>query len=63
MTEKLQRTRPGEENDKDLNFLREKFELDKSDEEAAKIFRKQIHVSLNTMMTKINWFAHIVAHS
>ena len=36
---------------------------DDDDEQAAQHFRSKVDESLKTLMTKINWTAHIVAHS
>ena len=47
----------------DLNYMEGVFVLDQSDEEAATTFKKLINQSLGTLMTKINWTAHIIAHS
>ena len=47
----------------DLNYMEGVFVLDQSDEEAAATFKKLINQSLGTLMTKINWTAHIIAHS
>lgn len=49
--------------DKDVDFLRATFRPDDDDEQAAQHFRSKVDESLKTLMTKINWTAHIVAHS
>jgi len=49
--------------DKDVAFLRGTLRLEDDELQAADHFRAKIEESLSTMMTKINWTAHIVAHS
>lgn len=51
------------DSDKDVDFLRGTLRPDDTDEEAAEHFRGKVEESLSTLMTKINWAAHIVAHS
>ena len=51
------------DNDKDVDFLRGTLRPDDDDEQAAQHFRGKVEESLSTLMTKINWTAHIVAHS
>jgi len=46
----------------DLEYLRESFALQKTDEEAEKIFIRLIDESLNTKTTQINNAIHILAH-
>lgn len=48
--------------DADVQFLRDRFMLQADDETAADHFRTQIETSLSTLMTKLNWTAHILAH-
>ena len=47
---------------RDVAFLRDRFMLKEDDETAAAHFKGQIKKSLTTLMTKINWTAHILAH-
>ena len=51
------------DSDKDVDFLRGTLRLDDDEEQAAEHFRVKIEESLSSLMTKINWTAHIVAHS
>jgi hypothetical protein len=51
------------DSDKDVDFLRGTLRLDDDEEQAAEHFRGKIQESLSSLMTKINWTAHIVAHS
>ena len=51
------------DNDKDVDFLRGTLRPDDDDEQAAQHLRGKVEESLSTLMTKINWTAHIVAHS
>ena len=46
----------------DIHYLREAFELQKSEEEASKHFDRLIIESLNTKRTQINNAIHIMAH-
>lgn len=47
----------------DLNYMKDKFHLSLSDDEAANAFRRLIHQSLHTKMTSLNWFVHIAVHN
>eukprot|EP01103_Thecamoeba_quadrilineata_P013540 TRINITY_DN3788_c0_g1_i1.p1 TRINITY_DN3788_c0_g1~~TRINITY_DN3788_c0_g1_i1.p1 ORF type:complete len:1188 (-),score=230.45 TRINITY_DN3788_c0_g1_i1:129-3692(-) len=47
----------------DIEYLRKAFSLGKSEEEAAKHFADNIHISLNTKTTIINDVIHVIAHS
>ena len=51
------------DSDKDVDFLRGTLRLDDDEEQAAEHFRGKIEESLKSLMTKINWTAHIVVHS
>ncbi|GAM28626.1 hypothetical protein SAMD00019534_118020 [Acytostelium subglobosum LB1] len=46
----------------DILYLRDKFRLDLSDQEASDRFTKLIHESINTLTTQINFAIHIMAH-
>ena len=53
---------PELQKEEDIDWLRDRLMLGSSDEEAARHFEKQIHVSLKTKRTQINNFIHIMAH-
>ena len=46
----------------DVEYLKNAFMLDKSDEEAEKQFRSLIIQSLNTFRTRMNFFMHSIVH-
>uniref|UniRef100_A0A7S3G347 PI3K/PI4K catalytic domain-containing protein n=2 Tax=Palpitomonas bilix TaxID=652834 RepID=A0A7S3G347_9EUKA len=46
----------------DIGYMRDAFTLDKTDKEAADFFISLITESLNTSMTRINNYIHIMAH-
>jgi len=48
--------------EEDLNYLRESFSLDLSDDEAEKKFTKLIHESLRTKATQLNFAIHLLAN-
>lgn len=48
--------------EEDLNYLREAFALDKTPEEAAKLFKKLIAESLNTKSLQLNYAIHLLAN-
>jgi len=43
-------------------YLREAFQVDKSDEAASEYFTKLIYVALKTKRTQFNEAIHILAH-
>jgi len=47
----------------DMEYLREAFKMDLTDEEASSYFRKLIHSSLKTKTTVINHAIHVYVHS
>ncbi len=47
----------------DIQYLRNAFALDQSDESAANLFAKLIRSALGTKATNINFAIHIWAHS
>lgn len=49
--------------EEDLNYLREAFSLDMSNEEAEKKFTKLIFESLNTKATQLNFAIHLLANA
>jgi hypothetical protein len=46
----------------DVVWIYEKLLVGASDEEAAKHFKSQLHVALNTTGTRLNDAAHMIAH-
>ena len=46
----------------DIMYLREAFQVDKSDEAASEYFTKLIYVALKTKRTQFNEAIHILAH-
>jgi len=49
--------------EEDLNYLREAFSLDLSNEEASKKFKKLIIESLNTKAIQFNFAIHLLANA
>lgn len=47
---------------KDIAYLQRVLVMDKTDDEAAEIFTKLIHESLNSLATRLNNMIHIMAH-
>jgi len=48
--------------EEDINYLREAFSLEMTDEEASKKFERLIEESLKTKATQLNFMIHIMAH-
>jgi len=48
--------------EEDLNYLRDAFSLELTEEEASKKFEKLIEHSLKTKATQLNFALHIMAH-
>lgn len=48
--------------EQDLDYLREAFSLNLSNEEAAKKFSRLIDDSLNTKATQLNFAIHVLAN-
>jgi phosphatidylinositol-4,5-bisphosphate 3-kinase catalytic subunit alpha/beta/delta len=49
--------------DDDIAYLRNAFALDKSEDEARKLFEELIEESLNTKATTVNFVIHNFAHA